>query len=285
LTLTWNVSPILLHLGPVTFRWYGVLFALSFWLGYEIVKAAFIREKKPLIHVDYLIFYMMIGTIVGARLGHTLFYEPEIYLRDPIRILKIWEGGLASHGAAIGIFLALYLFIRKYKGYTFLWICDRCCIGVAIAGFLIRTGNFFNSEIIGKPTHANWGVIFERVDMLPRHPAQLYEAFCYLLIFLFLFRTYWKTHWYKVPGFIFGWFLVLVFGARFCLEFVKENQVPFEAHLPLNLGQLLSIPLIAAGAWLVARAYRLNAALPQIDALQQKPAKRSQAKNPAKSPR
>jgi phosphatidylglycerol:prolipoprotein diacylglycerol transferase len=259
--IIWNVSPDLLHLGPITFRWYGVLFALCFAAGFQITKAAFIREKRPLIYVDYLIFYMMVGTVVGARLGHTLFYEPDIYLRDPIRILKIWEGGLASHGAAVGIFTAMWLFCRKYRDFTFLWVCDRNCIGVAISGFLIRTGNLFNSEILGKPTHADWGVVFARVDQIPRHPAQVYEALSYLMIFFFLYRMYWKTKWYKVDGVIFGSFLVLCFGARFFLEFFKENQVGFEASLPLNMGQLLSIPLVIAGAALVIRGYRREKSL------------------------
>jgi phosphatidylglycerol:prolipoprotein diacylglycerol transferase len=252
----WNVSPELLKIGPVVFRWYGVLFASSFAMGFHLTKHMFIREKRPLIYVDYLIFYMMVGTIIGARLGHTLFYEPEIYLADPIRILYIWEGGLASHGAAIGIFTALYLFTLRHKDFKFLWVTDRLCIGVAIAGFMIRLGNFFNSEILGKPTGGNWGVIFSRVDMVPRHPAQLYEAFSYLLIFFFLYHLYWRTRWYRFSGFIFGWFLILVFGVRFVLEFFKENQVPFEASLPLNLGQLLSIPLVTAGAILVFRAWK-----------------------------
>jgi prolipoprotein diacylglyceryl transferase len=256
---TWNASPEMIHLGPITFRWYGVLFALAFAAGFNLTKAMFIRENRPVIDVDYLIFYMMIGTIVGARLGHTLFYEPEIYLRDPIRILKIWEGGLASHGAAIGIFTAFYIFTRRHREYTFLYLVDRCCIGVAIAGFMIRTGNFFNSEIIGRPTGGNWGVIFSRVDMIPRHPTQMYEAFAYLLIFFFVYRLYWKTKWYKYRGVIFGTFLALVFGARFILEFWKENQVPFEAGMPLNMGQLLSLPLIAVGIFLVIRGRKNEA--------------------------
>ncbi len=254
--LNWNVSPELLHLGPIVFRWYGVLFALSFAMGFNLTKHMFIREKRPLIYVDYLIFYMMVGTIIGARLGHTLFYEPQIYLADPIRILYIWEGGLASHGAAVGIFVALSLFCYRHRDFKFLWVNDRLCIGVAIAGFFIRLGNFFNSEILGKPTNGHWGVIFSRVDPIPRHPAQLYEAVCYLLIFCFLYRLYWKTEWYKVSGVIYGWFLIFVFGARFCLEFFKENQVAFESGMPLNMGQLLSIPLVIIGIILVYRGWK-----------------------------
>lgn len=255
MAFNWNVSPELLQLGPIVFRWYGILFALSFALGFHLTKKMFIREKRPLIYVDYLIFYMMVATVIGARLGHTLFYEPSVYLADPVRILYIWEGGLASHGAAIGIFTALWLFCKRNPQFSFLWVVDRLCIGVAGAGVLIRTGNFFNSEILGRPTHSNWGVVFSRIDQVPRHPAQLYEALCYLLIFIWLYRLYWKTEWYKVPGFIIGNFLVLVFGARFVLEFFKENQVAFESGLPLNLGQLFSIPLILIGTFLIVRGY------------------------------
>jgi len=259
MTFTWNVSPELIHHGPVVFRWYGVLFASSFAIGFNLVKRMFIREKRPLIYVDYLVFYMMVGTIIGARLGHTLFYEPQVYLADPIRILYIWEGGLASHGAAVGIFVALSLFCLRHREFKFLWVNDRLCVGVALAGFMIRLGNFFNSEILGKPTSGSWGVIFSRVDMIPRHPAQMYEAISYLLIYFFLNRIYWKTPWYKAAGYIYGWFLILVFGVRFVLEFFKENQVPFEAGLPLNMGQLLSIPLVAIGMILVIRARKRGA--------------------------
>jgi phosphatidylglycerol---prolipoprotein diacylglyceryl transferase len=259
--MTWNVSPELLQIGPLTFRWYGVLFATGFAVGFELVKKMFEREKRPVIYVDYLVFTMMLATVIGARLGHTLFYEPSIYLADPIRILYIWEGGLASHGAALGIFLGLFLFTRKYREFTFLYLVDRLSVVVALAGFFIRLGNFFNSEIIGKPTESHFGIIFSRVDLVPRHPTQLYEALCYLIIFFGLHRLYWKTRWAQFPGFIFGQFLVWVFGVRFFVEFLKENQVAFESQLPINLGQIFSIPLILLGLTFVIRGIQQERSL------------------------
>jgi prolipoprotein diacylglyceryl transferase len=197
----------------------------------------------------------VVGTLAGARLGHCLFYEPEIYLRDPIRILKIWEGGLASHGGGIGIFLMLWWFSRKHREFSYLWLLDHLCVGVALAGVFIRTGNLFNSEILGKATDVPWAFVFDRIDAVPRHPTQIYEALSYLVIFIVL----WK--WYrspakpaKYPGRIFGTFLMLCFGVRFLIEFAKENQVAFEQSLPLNMGQLLSIPMVGAGLWLVLRS-------------------------------
>ncbi|MDQ6762180.1 MAG: prolipoprotein diacylglyceryl transferase, partial [Bacteroidota bacterium] len=158
--------------------------------------------------------------------------------------------GLASHGGAIGILIAVALYCRKYKQ-SFLWVIDRLVIVVALAGFCIRVGNFFNSEIIGKPTNLAWGIIFERVDLIPRHPAQLYEAFSYLFIFGLLWFIYKKKGLLLPKGFLFGLFLVLVFVARFIIEFAKENQEPFEATLPLNLGQILSIPFMLVGLYFI----------------------------------
>ncbi|MCM2324411.1 MAG: prolipoprotein diacylglyceryl transferase [Oligoflexia bacterium] len=251
----WNVSPELIGLGGLSIRWYGLLFALSFILGFWIIQRIFAAEKVSDKHLDPLFITMIVGTIAGARLGHCLFYEPEIYLRDPIRILKIWEGGLASHGAAIGIFAALYYFARKHR-LRWLWLVDRLCITVALAGGFIRLGNLFNSEILGKATDLPWSFVFVRVDPVPRHPAQLYESLTYFAIFAVLYRLYWKAGKGRLPGYLFGLFLMLVFGARFILEFFKEYQVPFEAGLPLNMGQVLSIPLVALGLYLFVRARR-----------------------------
>lgn len=254
--ITWNVSPDILSLGPITLRWYGLLFAIAFIFGLRAVERTFLNEKVPQEHVDRLFLYVIVGTIGGARLGHCLFYEPEIYLADPIRILKVWEGGLASHGAAVGIFTALWIYAKRYK-MKWLWMADRVTLAVASSGLFIRLGNLFNSEILGKPGDVPWSFVFVRIDQIPRHPTQLYEALSYFGIFLFLLWSYWKRGKGKLPGYMLGTFLIGVFGFRFVWEFFKENQVSFEANLPLNMGQLLSIPLVLLGVWLTIRSSRI----------------------------
>jgi prolipoprotein diacylglyceryl transferase len=256
----WNVRPEIFTLGPLQPRWYGVLFATAFLGGYHLLKQFSIREKVPLHHLDSLLYHMAFGTIIGARLGHCLFYEPDIYLRDPIRILFVWEGGLASHGALIGIMVALWRFSRK-SGLRFSWVVDRCAVGVALAGFFIRLGNLFNSEILGKPAPADFPLafVFMRIDRVPRHPTQIYEALTYLAIFGVLYGMYWKTDARLKPFRLFGSLLALIFTARFVLEFFKENQVPFEAGLPLNMGQLLSIPAVIIGLILIGYSARRTA--------------------------
>ena len=213
----------------------------------------FSKEHKSEQDLNDLVWYMILGTVIGARLGHCLFYNPSFYLSHPIEILEIWKGGLASHGAAIGILTALYLYVRKRKEITFLWIIDRVVITVALSGFFIRMGNLFNSEIIGKPTNANWGFVFVSVDNIPRHPAQLYEAIAYLLIFIFLFSFYFRVKGKFKNGLLFGLFLVLIFAFRFFVEFLKEDQSPFEHGMVLNMGQLLSIPFVLLGIYLLFR--------------------------------
>lgn len=254
----WNVSPEIVNIGPLSIRWYGLLFAAAFLTGFRIIERIFSAEKVSAAHLDRLFVYVIVSTLLGARLGHTLFYEPEVYLPNPLRILKIWEGGLASHGAAVGIFFALFIYSKKYK-LSWLWMVDRLAIVVALAGAFIRTGNLFNSEIIGKPTDLPWAFVFERVDSIPRHPPQIYEALGYLATFILLHRFYWKGNKGKSRGFLFGTFLIAVFGSRFVWEFFKENQVAFESSLPLNMGQLLSIPLVITGIILLVRARRSTA--------------------------
>jgi prolipoprotein diacylglyceryl transferase len=256
----WNVNPIMLQLGPLQVHWYGVLFGAAFLIGQGVVRKMMIREGKPTELLDRMLGYMVVGTLAGARLGHCLFYEPQIYLRDPIRILKIWEGGLASHGGGLGIFLSLWIFSRKHREFSYFWLLDHLCVPVALAGFFIRMGNLFNSEIIGKPTDLPWAFVFDLVDRVPRHPTQIYEAVSYILMFFGLWRYYVGPRKpANYPGRIFGWFLILCFGVRFLIEYVKEDQVPFEATLPLNMGQLLSIPMLAAGVILVVTSRRRKA--------------------------
>ena len=207
----------------------------------------FKKEKLPEALLDKLSIYMLISTVLGARLGHVFFYEPANYLAHPIDILKIWEGGLASHGAAIGILLALFLFARSSKK-TYFWTLDRIVVVVALSGFFIRTGNLMNSEIYGKTTDLPWGFIFSHAgEELPRHPTQIYEALCYLVIFAYLLWYYYRKDGKPREGYMFGIFLVTLFSVRFLLEFLKEPQVNFENSMTLNMGQLLSIPFVLAG--------------------------------------
>lgn len=244
--IEWSVNPEIFSIGRFAIRWYGLLFALTFVIGYYIIGAIFKNEGMPEKATDQAATYMLISTIIGARLGHCLFYEPGYYLNNPISILKVWEGGLASHGAAIGILIGLYLFSRKNKK-TYLWTLDRVIITVALAGFLIRTGNLFNSEIYGHATNVPWAFIFTRDDNIARHPTQLYEALVNLLIFFYLLRYYWKRGGKVAEGYLFSMFLILIFTSRFIIEFYKEPQMNFENNLILNMGQSLSIPFIVGG--------------------------------------
>ena len=247
--ITWDVSPEIFKIPVLNLeiRWYGLLFATGFFMAYYLISRMFRRENIPLEVLDKLTVYVFLGTVIGARLGHCLFYEPGYYLAHPLKILKIWEGGLASHGAAIGIFISLYLFARKYKEYKLGYLLSRVTIAVPVSGAFIRMGNLMNSEIIGKPTDVSWAFIFTHVDNLPRHPTQIYEAIAYIAIF-FVLQSIYNKHWKNLNQlFMFGLFLTLLFAVRIIIEFYKEVQVDFESQLPLDLGQLLSIPFVIAG--------------------------------------
>jgi len=252
----WNISPEIFSIGPLAVRWYSLLFALGIILSYQIMSIFFLNEKKNIKDLDVLTIYVVIGTVVGARLGHCFFYHPEYYLSNPLEIFQIWKGGLASHGAVIAILISLYFFIKKKPEFSFLWLVDRLVIVGALAGCLIRIGNFFNSEIYGIPSDLPWAVVFERVDNIPRHPAQLYEAIAYLLIFLFLFFYYKKLKGKTQNGLFFGYFLVLLFGARFLLEYFKDLQADVESQMIFHIGQYLSIPFVLAGFYFIFRAIR-----------------------------
>jgi prolipoprotein diacylglyceryl transferase len=251
----WNASPILIRIGPLAIRWYGLLFALLFWIGFAIVQWQFRVEGKDEQSLNSLLTHLVIGTIVGARLGHCLFYEPGYYLRHPLEILMIWEGGLASHGGAIGVLIALYLYTRKHPDQPFLWLLDRIAVPTALGGCLIRLGNLFNSEILGTPTQVPWAFIFVREDQVPRHPAQLYESIAYALIFVVLLLSYRRYRAQTPRGLLLGSFLLLVFTARFFIEFVKQRQAAYEQNLRWSVGQWLSLPFIVAGALLLWRAW------------------------------
>lgn len=258
-SIWWEVSPEILKLGPFSLRWYGLLFALAFVFGYIILSKVYKKEKKSLEDLEKLSIYVILGTVIGARLGHCLFYDPAYYLTNPIEILKVWQGGLASHGAAIGILTALYLFSKKKKDQNIIWILDRLVIVVALGGALIRLGNLFNSEIIGKAADVPWAFIFVRVDDIPRHPTQLYESLFYFLSFIILYFIYQKKSVSLKPGYLFGLFLILIFGFRFFIEFLKENQSAFESALPINMGQILSIPFVLLGLYFIFRKKQLTA--------------------------
>jgi phosphatidylglycerol---prolipoprotein diacylglyceryl transferase len=249
--LVWNMAPEIVQFGPLRIRWYGLFFALGFLSGYEIMARFYRREGRPLESLSSLVVYLFLGTIIGARLGHVLFYQPDYYLAHPSEILMIWHGGLASHGGFAGVMIAIFLYLKRYRDMNFLQLADRLAIPCLLAATLIRIGNFFNSEILGTPSNQPWAIVFARVDNIPRHPAMLYEAGAYLLAFCALYVAYMKTTVSQFPGRILGMTLVICFIARFMIEFVKENQVPFEEHLVLNMGQLLSIPFIVAGAYLI----------------------------------
>lgn len=377
--IVWDPNPEIFSIGSWEMRWYGLLWAVGFLIGQQVMFYIYRKEDKPERDVEALTIIMVIATILGARLGHVLFYEPDKYLSNPLSILKVWEGGLASHGAAIGILLAIYVYVnyviridfgtfeikkRKRPGQNYLWVVDRLVIVVALIGGLIRLGNFVNSEIVGIESNSDYGVVFardaeqmlklysqgavEEVDAskvdtdtsprsespllanvgpgatpenpvklevtfvrgiseedaraiiendftrafsqsdrlqedlrlpegglnytinqnrgivtaeiltegIPRHPAQLYEAFSSLLIFVALFLL-WKRKKEKTPpGMIFGIFLIVLFGLRFLYEFIKENQVDFEDELTLNMGQILSIPLVLAGIIILVRSFQ-----------------------------
>ena len=253
-TITWSISPEIFSLGPIHIRYYGLLFATSFILGFKIMEWVFKKENRPIDDLNDLIWFMILGTVIGARLGHCLFYNPEYYLANPMEILKVWRGGLASHGAAVGIVTAIYFYSKKRKKQSFIWVMDRIVIGVALAGFFIRMGNLFNSEIIGFPTDLPWAFIFTLVDNVPRHPAQLYEALFYLLSFLVIIFQYEKHDGKFKDGYLLGIFLILIFGFRIIVESFKENQTYFEEGMVLNMGQLLSIPLVIAGIYLLYKS-------------------------------
>lgn len=250
--IEWNANPEIFNIGGFALRWYGLLFMMGFVLGYFIAQWMFKSENKPVALTDKLVVYMFFGTLIGARLGHCFFYEPSFYLSHPIEILKVWKGGLASHGGTIGIIVAIYIYSKNTPNQPFLWVLDRMAIVGALGAFFIRIGNFFNSEILGKPADVPWAVIFKKVDSVPRHPAMLYEALSYLIIFSVMIMVYRKNPKNMRPGWLVGVLLCGIFGARFMIEFFKENQAPFEAGMPLNMGQLLSLLFITPGLFLLA---------------------------------
>jgi len=299
LEVVWNFEPRVVPTWKLP-AWYGIMWALGFIVGYQILKKMYASEKMPEELLDKSFIYVLLGGIIGARLGHIIFYDLSDYLANPIAIFKIWEGGLASHGGALGIIIASMLLARKYTEINFVWLLDRFVVPTALAAFLIRIGNLFNHEIVGKITGNDTGFKFLRHDIpeqfamnqtnssypgeaydkiasdpnfayllnqVPnRHPAQLYEGLCYLVIFGVLMWLYWRTNAFKIRGFLLGAFFILLFGVRFFIEFIKENQTEvftergadgmIQNAEGLNMGQYLSIPLVCIGLFLVFRKFK-----------------------------
>lgn len=246
--IVWDIDPDIFVIPYINHpvRWYGLSWALGFLLSQQVMYYIYKRDSRPREEVDVLTVYMIVAAIAGARLGHVLFYDIDQLLREPLSVFAIWEGGLASHGGAIGILIALFFFARKTK-VRYLWIVDRLVIVSALTGCLIRLGNLMNSEMIGLPTTVPWAFIFVGVDGVPRHPAQLYEAIYCFFLFVFLFWLYYKRGSALKDGLLTGLFLVILFSLRFVDELLKINQESFEDGLLINMGQILSIPFVVIG--------------------------------------
>lgn len=254
--IVWNADPVLFSFGPLAVRWYGLAFAIGFIIGYSLVARMFRHEGAPERWLGILLTYVVIATIVGARLGHVFFYEWDYYSVHPEKILKIWEGGLASHGGTIALIIALFLFSHFVSKKPASWVFDKLVVPVALVGGLIRLGNLMNSEIYGGPTDLPWGFIFVRDGQtIPMHPTQIYEALCYFALFALLMWMYWKRNAEERPWLITGIFFLGIFVPRFLIEYVKNVQVQSEyekiARYGMNLGQMLSIPFIIIGVCLV----------------------------------
>lgn len=260
----WNVDPAAISIGAFSIRWYGLLFAVGFLIGYYIEAKIFKNDKAPEDWCDKLFIYTLVSTVIGARLGHCLFYAWDYYSVNPLEILKIWEGGLASHGGALGILVAIWIYSKKVTKKSPLWTLDRLVIPTALVAAMIRLGNLMNHEIFGDQTTMPWG--FQFIDNLSAwqqgatatytvtsHPTQIYEAFAYFVLFVVLMFLYWNRKAGDKRGYLFGIFLMWVFVARFLIEYIKLPQEAFEedlrAQITLNMGQLLSIPFVILGAY------------------------------------
>jgi len=259
----WNPDPDIISAGPLHVRWYGLMFLLGFSIGYAIIRWMCQIEKKNFQELEGLLVYVMAGTMIGARLGHVLFYAPGYYFSHPIEIFKIWEGGLASHGGTLGVMIGIWLYSRRHPQFSVMWMLDRLSIPTAMVASFIRLGNLMNSEIIGKPADVPWAFIFLRVDAIPRHPGQLYESLAYFCLFIFTMTLY-RRNPFRPPGFFFGIMLIWIFLARIFLEYFKEDQEAFEKGMLMNMGQVLSIPFVIFGVYLLVRALKSPAGQNEI---------------------
>lgn len=250
--MIWNIDPVLLHLGPLEIRYYGVFFALGLFLAYQVCRKLVSKKKLNLETLDTLVVYLVIGLIVGARLGHILFYELDYYLANPELILQVWKGGLASHGAAIGLLVSYGIFLWRHKKVKIFEYADLIVVGAGIPVSLIRLGNFFNSELYGRVTDVPWAVTFSRIDELTRHPSQLYEFGMGALLFVIMLTVWMKTYKTAKPGFFVGLFFTIYFAMRFTVEFFKEFPL-HENFFNFTTGQMLSLPFFLVGLFLVFR--------------------------------
>lgn len=266
LAIIWDVSPEIVD-GWRTPNYYGLLFVTGLILGYFVMRRMYRKANMSDELLDKLVLYVIIATIVGARLGHVIFYGPhwgpDGYFSHPLDIFKVWEGGLASHGGVIALLIAVYIYSKRVIKKPVVWLLDRMVAPSAIAAAFIRFGNLMNSEIVGDPTNVPWAFEFVNyvndmgyTDPTPRHPAQLYEALCYLFIFGLLMFLFWKKQVWRKPGRLFGIFLVLLFSARFFVEFVKVGQSAYDEGLSINTGQWLSVPFVLAGFYFIYRSYK-----------------------------
>ncbi len=259
LFVNWNVNPEIFSIGAISVRWYGVMFAVGFLIGYNMVERMLKNDGENIKLMDTLFTYILVATIIGARLGHVFFYAWDYYKEHPGEILKIWHGGLASHGGTLGIFIALLFWSKKISKRPIFWILDKVVVPTALVAAMIRFGNLMNSEIYGIQTNLPWGFIFERNgEIVPKHPTQIYEAICYLIIFVLLYYLYFNTNKSLKRGFITGLFGVLVFSSRFLIEFIKNPQSEFEYSMTLNMGQWLSVPFIVYGVLLIYHSQKAS---------------------------
>lgn len=282
--IVWNPDLVAFRLGPFAIRWYGLMWLIGFVLGYFIVKKLYKEQKIKDELFDPLFIYCFFGILIGARLGHCIFYQPEDFLTSWKGIVEMifpiligndgsWLGqtfgfyiigyaGLASHGGTLGLMIALWLYVRKTK--LSIWtVLDNIAIATGSMACCIRLGNLMNSEIIGKITDVPWAFIFERVDAVPRHPGQLYEAIAYAILFCIMWTIYKRSHQHPTSttqhpqvgtGWYFGFCLTYIFTFRFFIEYTKEIQEAFEASLPIDMGQILSIPFIILGVYCMIKA-------------------------------
>ena len=264
LFIHWNPDVVAFHLGPFAVRWYSLCWCIGLLSVYVLMHRMFREQKLKEEQFDPMFLYCFAGILIGARLGHCLFYEPEYFLAHPVEMFLpvkfaadgSWRftgyEGLASHGGTIGLIAALWFFARKV-GLTYLHVLDNVSIVTPITAMFIRLGNLMNSEIIGRPSDVPWAFVFERVDQLPRHPGQLYEALCYCIFFFIGWAVYRRRPALVGTGFFFGLCIFLIFLSRIFIEYTKENQVAFEDGMLLNMGQLLSVPFVLLGAYFICR--------------------------------